>query len=143
MQVLPLQMAFATLHVPAPPLAGVQQGAPRSPHLAQFPALHLVSGAVHDPALGFVPQHGWPAPPQVPHDPALQVPPPRPTQLPPTAMQIPVTQHPPLLQPLPSQHCVPGSPHVGLLVPPRPPCPRPPLPETPPSPTPPAPPFPI
>ena len=134
-----LQMAFAVLHVPVPPLALEQQAVPRSPHLAQVPALHFVPGAVQAPVLGFEPQQGRPGPPHVPQAPALQVPPPRPMQLPPTAMQIPVTQQPPLLQLLPSQHCVPGSPQTSAL-PPAPPCVGP---IPPPTPPPPSPPFPM
>ena len=122
-QVLPLpQMAFASLHVPAPPLALAQQGVPSSPHLAQVPALHFVPGAVQTAVLVLVAQQGRPGPPQLPHAPALQVPPPKPMQLLPTAMQIPETQQPPLLQLLRSQHCVPGPPQVGAVAPPSPPC---------------------
>jgi hypothetical protein len=117
-----LHMDFGALRVPVPPLVLAQQAVPGSPHLAQFPALHRVPGAVQAPVAGFEPQQVRPSPPQVPHAPALQIPPPKPMQLPPTAMQIPVTQQPPLLQPLPSQHCVPGSPQTIGVLPPVPPC---------------------
>ena len=46
-QMLLLHRALAELHVPVPPAGLSQQGEPRSPQLAQVPALHLVSGAVH------------------------------------------------------------------------------------------------
>ena len=113
MQMLLLHKEVGALHVPEPPVALSQQGAPRSPHVAHVPALHFVLAAVHDPVAGLVPQQDWPGPPQVPHEPALQIPPPRPTQAPPGVMQIPETQQPPPLQLLAAQHCVPGSPHTA------------------------------
>jgi hypothetical protein len=140
-QTPPEQRAFAPLQVLVP-LVLVQQGPPRSPHLAQVPEVHLVPGDVHVP-LVLDPQHGKPGPPQVPQAPALHVPPPRFTQVPPTAMQIPETQHPPPLHVLASQHGVPGSPQRPGPVPPDPGAPPkdpplpgrpPPLPSTPPLP---------
>jgi hypothetical protein len=110
-QTLFAQMAFPALHVPP-----LQQGEPRSPHLAQMPALHEVPDAVQTP----VPQQGSPAPPQVPQAPAAQMPPPRPTHTPPADMQMPDTQQPPPAQPLPSQHCRPGWPQAGTVLPPLP-----------------------
>ena len=131
-----LQVMPAPLQIPPPPVASEQHGPPRSPHLAQVPAVHLVPAAVHVPLPGLAPQQGSPGPPQPPHAPALQIPLPRPTHAPPGAMQIPETQHPPPLHPLLAQHCVPGSPQVAPLLPPcaPPPTPDPPLLETPPPP---------
>jgi hypothetical protein len=123
MQMSPLQTAPATLQVPAPPLGLTQHGLPSSPHLAQLPPVHLVSGAVHTPAPELEAQQGKPGPPQGPHAPAEHVPPPRPTQVAPTDMQMLVTQQPPLLQPLPSQHGMPASPQATTtVVPPAPGC---------------------
>ena len=108
-------MAPATWHSPVPPVALGQQAVPRSPHFAQVPPAHFVLGAVQTPAPVLSGQQSWPCPPQLPHEPALHTPLPRPTQLPPSAMQMPETQQPPLLQLLPLQHGVPGSPSVQLI----------------------------
>jgi hypothetical protein len=57
-QMLLLQMALADLHVAGPPAGLSQQDVPRSPHVVQVPALHLVPAAVHAPVVGVVPQQG-------------------------------------------------------------------------------------
>jgi hypothetical protein len=98
----------------------------------QLPELQVVLGAVHAPVPELVAQHDRPGPPQLPQIPALQMPSPKPEQSPPLAMQIPETQHPPPLQPLPTQHGVPGSPQAATLPPSLPPCPAPPVPKMPP-----------
>jgi hypothetical protein len=83
--------------------------------------VQVVPGAVHieDPLL--VLQQGRPGPPQLPQVPAWQMPSPKPTHVVPAFMQMPETQQPPPLQPLPSQHVMPGVPQVGLALPSGPP----------------------
>ena len=51
-----LHKAPAVLQVPVPPVRLSQQGAPRSPHLAQVPEVHFVPEAVQEPDVGFAPQ---------------------------------------------------------------------------------------
>jgi hypothetical protein len=111
-QTLLLQKLFASKHLLAPVVVG-QHGKPFLPQPVQVPPMQVVLAAVQVLEL----QQASPTPPHVPQAPAEQMPPPAPMQLAPGLMQIPETQQPPPLQLLPSQHCMPGNPHIGAVPP--------------------------